>query len=46
MGVAAAEALRLIVIDEDDAEDAVEGPGAASDLEAARESAVTGELTS
>ncbi|HKQ17012.1 MAG TPA: PIG-L deacetylase family protein [Solirubrobacterales bacterium] len=46
IGVAAAEALRLIVIDEDDAEEAVEGPGAASDLEAARESAVTGELAS
>lgn len=49
IGAGAAEALRLIVIDEDDADEVVEGAGAASDIEAARdsrESAATGELAS
>lgn len=49
IGAGAAEALRLIVIDEDDADEVVEGAGAASAIEAARdsrESAATGELAS
>jgi LmbE family N-acetylglucosaminyl deacetylase len=37
IGVAAAEALRLIVIDEDEAEELVEGTDAVADLEAATE---------
>jgi LmbE family N-acetylglucosaminyl deacetylase len=43
IGAAAAEALRLIVIDEDETDEGVEGAAAASDVEAARESAWTGE---
>ena len=43
IGAAAAEALRLIVIDEDEADEGVEGAGAASDVDAARETAATGE---
>ena len=39
VGVAAAEALRLIVIEEEEVEELVEGAEAAADLEAARESA-------
>ena len=49
IGAGAAEALRLIVIDEDDADEVIEGAGAASDIEAARdsrESAAIGELAS
>ena len=48
IGAAAAEALRLVVIDEDDDQtvDGVEGPGAASDVDAARESAASGEVAS
>ena len=37
IGAAAAEALRLIVIDEDEADELVEGADAVTDLEAARE---------
>lgn len=43
IGAAAAEALRLIVIDEDEADEGVDGAGAASDVDAARETAATGE---
>lgn len=39
VGVAAAEALRLIVIEEDEVDELVEGAEAAADLDAARESA-------
>jgi LmbE family N-acetylglucosaminyl deacetylase len=46
IGAAAAEALRLVVIDEDETDELVEGSDAASDVEAARDSAATGELAS
>ena len=39
VGVAAAEALRLIVIDEDEVDELVEGADAAADIDAARETA-------
>ena len=42
IGAAAAEALRLIVIDEDEADEVVEGADGVSDVDAARDAAATG----
>jgi LmbE family N-acetylglucosaminyl deacetylase len=46
IGATAGEALRLVVIDEDETDELVEGSDVASDVEAARDSAATGRLAS